>query len=154
MANPKEWGPLLWKILHTCCEGLGKNTKPLLQADEMNAFKQLLLKTGSVLPCVICRKHFHSYYLKNKKDINYIELKDYAKHYYYGLHEQVNIEKGIPPFGYENLVIYTIITRQELNELIKEFEKLFQKYVMYHFIHPNAIKDFLMSLRMLRVSML
>lgn len=150
MANPKEWGPLLWKILHISCEGLGRNTKSLLQADELNAFKNFLVKTGSVLPCVICRKHYSAYYMKNKRDIAYSELKEYAKHYFYELHEQVNKEKGIPPFAYENLGIYV---GADLNEVIKEFEKLFQKYVMYHFIHPNAVKDFLLTLRMLRVSM-
>ena len=154
MANPKEWGPIVWKIIHTCCEHLGRNTKPLLQTDEINAFKTFMSKTGSVLPCVICRKHYMAYYLKHKRAITYIELREYAQTYYYGLHEEVNKEKGVTPFEKKNLSIYATISGNELNELIKEFEKLFQKYVMYHFIHPNAVKDFLTSLRFLRASMI
>ena len=50
--------------------------------------------------------------------------------------------------------IYGSIHREEFNILIKEFEKLFQKYILYHFIHPNAVKDFLISLRTLRTSMM
>lgn len=154
MANPKEWGPLLWKIIHHCCEHLGKNTKPLLQADEMNAYKTFVLRIGTVLPCIVCRKHFSLYYVKHKKDVSYGELKMYAKQYFYDLHEEVNKEKGIASFGFENLSKYSAITKQELNELVKEFEKLFQKYILYHFIHPNAVKDFLSSLRFLRVAIM
>ena len=154
MANPVEWGPLLWKIIHHCCEHLGKHTKPLLQADEMNAYKMFVLRIGTVLPCVVCRKHFSSYYLKRKRDVTYAELKQYAKQYFYDLHEEVNKEKGIASYGFENLSIYRAITKQELNELVKEFEKLFQKYILYHFIHPNAVKDFLSSLRFLRVAIM
>ena len=45
MANPSEWGPLLWKILHICTENLGRNTYKLLQADEINAFQNFINKT-------------------------------------------------------------------------------------------------------------
>ena len=151
MANPKEWGPLLWKIIHHCCEHLGKNTKPLLQADEINAYKIFVLRVGTVLPCIVCRKHFSSFYVKRKKDVTYGELKMYAKQYFYDLHEEVNKEKNIAPFGFENLSKYSAITKQELNELVKEFEKLFQKYIIYHYTTTKALNEFLLSLRMLRV---
>ena len=151
MANPSEWGPLLWKIIHTCCENLGRNTHNLLQIDEINAFQNFINKTGTVLPCIVCRKHFNSYYLKHKKKITYDELKIYGRAYFYGLHEEVNKEKKIKGIEFLELEkIYGKIEREELSILIKEFEKLFQKYILYHFIHPNALKDFLASLRTLR----
>ena len=157
MANPKEWGPLVWKILHICCENLGKNTKSILQVDEINAFKIFLNKTGSVLPCVLCRKHYNKYYLlHNKKDILYKDLKVYAKQYFYDLHEEVNKDNNIVSYIiYDSLeTIYAQTTKQELNIIIKEFEQLFQKYILYHFIHVNAVKDFLVSVKQLRVSMM
>lgn len=154
MANPSEWGPLLWKIIHITCENLGRNTYNLLQIDELNAFQNFINKTGTVLPCVVCRKHYNAYYLKNKKKIVYNELKTYGKRYFYGLHEEVNNDNKVKGIEFIDLEkIYGHIEREELNILIKEFEKLFQKYILYHYIHPNAVKDFLATLRMLRSSM-
>jgi len=69
MADPNEWGPLFWKILHSIPENLGNNTNKILQNDEILYFKNFIRQIKTVLPCKICEKHYTEYYNKKKKDI-------------------------------------------------------------------------------------
>jgi hypothetical protein len=58
MADPKEWGPLLWKILHTISENLGNNINKVLQKDEILYFQNLLKQIKNIIPCKLCVKHY------------------------------------------------------------------------------------------------
>ena len=151
MANPKEWGPHIWKILHICSENLGKNTQPILQVDEIRAFNTFVNKLLYLLPCSICREHYNKYILKYKKDLIYDEFKIYGRDFFYKIHEDVNKRNGAASFPYESMNIYRSVTKKEFNEIIKEFEKLFQKYIMYHYTTTKALNEFMLSIRMLRV---
>ena len=64
MADPKEWGPTLWKILHIVSEQLGKNTNLVIQNDEMTYFKAFQRKVYFILPCKICRDNLKKNLLK------------------------------------------------------------------------------------------
>jgi hypothetical protein len=90
MANPKEWGPLVWKIIHTCIEHLGTNTNILLQNDELYAYNKFVNQIRYILPCKICKLHYTNYLFNHKKNVTYIELKDYAKEFFYNLHDTIN----------------------------------------------------------------
>jgi hypothetical protein len=151
MANSKEWGPYIWKILHTCCEHLGNNTSPILQLDEIHAYKKFINQIKFILPCKICKIHYSKHLLYHKKDIQYTELKVYAKEFFYNIHDSINKEKNISSIPFLSLeTIYGSVTKQELNNTIAEFDILFQKYKLFHFISSEAIRDFLKSVYTLR----
>ena len=82
MANPNEWGPILWKIVHICSVNLGKERNSLLQKDQINYYNNFTKQIGFILPCKVCRKHFYDYALKHKKSVEYDELKEYSIQYF------------------------------------------------------------------------
>jgi len=149
MADPNIWGPYLWKILHTISENLGKNTNKLLQIDELQNFQNILKQISNVLPCKLCTNHYKKYYFKNKKDIKYDELKDYAKKYFYNLHEEVNQDNHKESFHYDNLITYNS-SKEELQIIIKNLETLFKKYISINLLNGNNVREFFKTLIILR----
>ena len=69
MNDPKEWGPVFWKILHSVSERVGANPIKTLQADELQYYQNFLKQLANVLPCKLCLNHYTIYYKKhyNKK---------------------------------------------------------------------------------------
>jgi hypothetical protein len=153
MANPNEWGPILWKIVHICSVNLGKERNSLLQKDQINYYNNFTKQIGFILPCKVCRKHFYDYALKHKKTVEYDELKEYSIQYFLNLHNEVNKEKDKPIFTRDDYQIYTTYRTSDLNSSIKEFESLFKNYILYKYISSEALRDFLSSLQKLRSSM-
>jgi len=151
MADPKEWGPLLWKIIHTCCENLGKQTKQILQTDEKMYFIMFQRKLANIIPCKLCKVHYIQY-MKNIKDINnYNDFKTYGKEYYYNLHKEINEEKQITTINYDDLQnIYGIIKYNDMNILVKELNNLYLKYLTLRYIKIIDYNEFQRSLSMLR----
>ena len=153
MANPNEWGPILWKIVHICSVNLGKERNSLLQKDQINYYNNFTKQIGFILPCKVCRKHFYDYALKHKKTVEYDELKEYSIQYFLNLHNEVNKEKDKSIFTRDYYQIYTTYRTSDLNSSIKEFESLFKNYILYKYISSEALRDFLSSLQKLRSSM-
>jgi len=153
MANPNEWGPVLWKIVHICSVNLGKERNSLLQKDQINYYNNFTKQIGFILPCKVCRKHYYDYALKHKKSVEYDELKEYSIQYFLNLHNEVNKEKDKPIFTRDDYQIYTTYRTSDLNSSIKEFEQLFKNYILYKYISSEALRDFLSSLQKLRSSM-
>lgn len=150
MANPSEWGPILWKIIHTITVRLGNEKNHLLQKDELNYYNNFTKQIGYVLPCKLCKKHYYDYALKTKRTIEYYEMQEYAIDYFWNLHNEINEEKNKIPFTKEDFSIYLNITANELNTTIKEFDSLFKLYTLYHYISPEAVRDFKFALQRLR----
>ena len=153
MANPNEWGPILWKIVHICSVNLGKERNSLLQKDQINYYNNFTKQIGFILPCRVCRKHFYDYALKHKKSVEYDELIEYSIQYFLNLHNEVNKEKDKPIFTRDDYQIYTTYRTSDLNSSIKEFESLFKNYILYKYISSEVLRDFLLSLQKLRSSM-
>ena len=144
MANPKEWGPIVWNIIHICCEHLGTNTNNILQEDEINAYKKFINQIQFILPCKICKIHYKKYLVNHKKDIQYHELKQYAKEFFYNIHDSINKEKNSISIPFSSLELnYGTITKGEFNKILLNFNILFQKYNLYHFISSESVRDFL-----------
>lgn len=150
MANPSEWGPLLWKIIHTLSTKLGNQTNKILQNDELNYYNNFTKNVGILLPCKVCRKHYYDYALKNKKNVEYYELRDYSIKYYMNLHNEINSEKNKPLFTNEDFLVYSKIKINEFNSFIKELNTLLQNYVLYHYITADVVRNFNLSLQKLR----
>jgi hypothetical protein len=95
----------LWDILHGLAEKSGSNTNPLLQADEIRCWINLLNSVGNTLPCDICSKHYKEYILANPITISsYSEIKTYTKTWLWTLHNEINGGNEKPLLPYSDLV--------------------------------------------------
>lgn len=151
MADPKEWGSLLWKIIHTCCENLGKHSKTILQTDEKMYFNVFQKKLANIIPCKVCKLHYIQYMKNIKDNIEYNDFKKYGKEYYYNLHKEINIEKSVESLEYDDLKnIYGIIKYNDMNKLVKELNNLFLKYLILQYIKSSDYKEFQRCLSILR----
>lgn len=148
MADPKEWGSLLWKIIHSTCAHLGNNTNAILQRDELTYFKAFQRKLFYIIPCKICRTHYKEYMI-NIKDVKYDEIKEYSTNYYYNLHNKINSSNNKPLFKKEDLEIYNY-SKNEYNNLLTELNELYSKYIKLRYISFDELNDFNRILRILR----
>jgi Erv1 / Alr family len=94
-----SWGPLLWFILHTAAEHLGKQRPPINQVDEVQRWILLLKAVEGTMPCEKCRKHYAAW-LKKRPVAAFLPLRGQvlrveARKWLYDLHEEVNNENGI-----------------------------------------------------------
>jgi len=150
MADPKEWGSLLWKIIHICSENLGKHTKIILQKDEIMYYNQFQRKLANIIPCKVCKQHYKKYMI-HIKDVSYEEYKIYGKKYYYNLHKEINDEKQIDSIKYEDLDnIYGKINYKTMDGYVKQLNNLYLKYLNLNYINSIDYKEFQRSLSMLR----
>jgi len=149
MADPKEWGPTLWKIIHIVSEQLGKNTNIIMQKDEMTYYKAFQRKVYYILPCKICRIHYKEY-MKNIKDIEYADFKKHSKIFYLNLHNELNIRNSSNQFTFEELDTYKQYTKDDLNKILTEFTTLYRKYTNLKYITYDEFKDFNRILILLR----
>lgn len=149
MADPKEWGPVVWKILHIVTEQLGKNTIPVMQNDEMTYYKAFQRKVYYILPCKLCRQHYKDYY-KNIRDVDYGKFKETSKIFFLNLHNDVNIRNSAKQFTFDDLNIYTQYSKNDLDIIMNEFTTLYRKYTNLHYIAFDELKDFNRILTLLR----
>ena len=149
MADPKEWGPVVWKILHIVTEQLGKNTIPVMQNDEMTYYKAFQRKVYYILPCKLCRQHYKDYY-KNIRDVDYGKFKETSKIFFLNLHNDVNIRNSAKQFTFDELNIYTQYSKNDLDIIMNEFTTLYRKYTNLHYIAFDELKDFNRILTLLR----
>jgi len=153
MANPNEWGPILWKIIHICSVHLGDEKNALLQKDQINYYNNFTKQIGILLPCKVCRKHYYDYALKHKKSVEYYDLKEYSINYFFNLHNEINKEKDKVLFTKDDFFLaYSNYKSNNLTSCIKELESLFKTYILYKYISVDALRDFLLSLQKLRTS--
>ena len=66
--NTSEWGPALWRILHTFAERVGKNRgvnvaegDHIWHRQEYQLWNELLTMLGEAMPCSSCQSHYSAY---------------------------------------------------------------------------------------------
>lgn len=152
MADPNQWGSLVWKILHIQSIYLGNQTIQMLQKDELLLFHKLLNQVYFILPCKACKKHYSEYNSRHHpKDIDYKDINMFITNYFYDLHNIVNEKNNKPLFKKEDLSIYTKYTREQYTQLIKQFTHLFKKiYAIHYYVSIDAVNDFLITINKIR----
>jgi len=112
--SSKPWGPPLWKLLHGIAECLGNQPVPMLATDEAHEIVFLLRDVEKVMPCQLCRNHYHQWRKEHPlEDIDKLRgymLKTGVRQWLYDLHENVNRSKGIE----------SGITLEQIPELYKD----------------------------------
>jgi hypothetical protein len=96
MASNSEWGPPLWRILHTLAERVGGQQNKILSDDEERRWSQVLVGAEASMPCKLCRRH----YKERRKGLSLAgvhgpHLRDVSRQWLWTLHEEVNKERGI-----------------------------------------------------------
>jgi hypothetical protein len=148
------WGPLLWRILHTAAEHLGKPRPALLQTDEVNRWMFVLKAVENTMPCALCRSHYKVWLKKNpvtqftrlRGDV----LKETARKWLYDLHENVNegrkVASGIQleqlPALYSSLAGY--------QEVIDKFISLIRENIQHGHVNMEGFLQFRTHLHYLR----
>jgi len=152
MADPNQWGSLVWKILHIQSEHLGKQTIQMLKNDERVLINKFLKQINYILPCLTCKKHYNDYYTNNSSNsIEYNDINTFLINYFYNLHNSVNERNNKILFAIEDLIIYKQYKKQEYSTLLKEFEHLFKNvYAIHYYISIDAVNDFLITIRKIR----
>lgn len=96
MVSNSEWGPPLWRILHTLAEKIGGQTHKLLIADEERLWEQLLVQLETVLPCSLCKKHYRERRKGFSLDgLHGQRLREESRRWLWTLHETVNKEREV-----------------------------------------------------------
>lgn len=96
----EEWGPLVWRILHTFAERGGRQTNNITQGDEQRAWPLFIKTLPPVIPCPFCRDHLEDYLKKNPFQLppDYTSWNEFLQTYFYDLHESVNVRLGKPSY--------------------------------------------------------
>ena len=58
---PAIWGPSLWTLLHGGVEKMGRTTNPAILADQRREFLWILHFVEFIMPCPVCRSHYHEW---------------------------------------------------------------------------------------------
>lgn len=97
-ARKEIWGPVLWKILHTSAECLGKQTIPMLIKDERQFMINVLVSMEFMLPCLACQKHYREW--RRSHPLDGVSGAEAFQKWIWGLHNAVNMgaKKGAIPF--------------------------------------------------------
>ena len=149
-----EWGPPLWRILHTLAEHLGRHTAPLLIADERRACLQFLKAVEAVLPCEKCKKHYRAWRLKNSPEKFGIgeELRLAVRKWLWALHSEINRENGVQtePALDEMPALFGKYGKADMMTDVRLVYSMFEKGVIVRTVHPIALAVFKSSFELLR----
>ena len=99
MVQNSEWGPPLWRALHTLAERIGRQSSPLLAADEGRAWIHVLRGVELIMPCPMCRKHFREWRIANPIDVLMGGGSLASRMWLWNLHEDVNGRREVPAGG-------------------------------------------------------
>lgn len=100
IADPAEWGPILWKYLHCLAEKIGNTGNKIVDTDQANYFEQMLQQLPLIIPCQECQQHTAAYISSNHiptlKGLYGEDLRNSARTWLFNFHNSVRQQKGQP----------------------------------------------------------
>ena len=130
-ADPSEWGPLVWRLLHLLATKVGRSNNHMICMEQDNLLYALVQRIASVLPCSQCQGHSNSYISANPiptpSFMNASHYSGIIQTWLFTFHNAVRQRLGQP---------ITVATIQECNALYSvpfdpELIKKFEPYVVY-----------------------
>jgi hypothetical protein len=79
---------------------MGNQINELYQKDESSAWYQIMLRTGGILPCPDCKKHYANWLSEKKINLvlylkmSYNNQAEFVRHWFFDLHNNVNIRNN------------------------------------------------------------
>lgn len=152
MTQITDWGPPMWKLLHSCAERAGNSVVPL---DEARAWVAVLKLTGGALPCATCREHYKQWRLANPiEDFLTMQgeaLRGALRLWLWRLHEAVNGRRDeVLHYPYEELDKYGEVTTAEVNQTLRTLHQVFEKAVLYRQVNASYVVDWKRAVTLLR----
>jgi hypothetical protein len=149
-----EWGPPLWRVLHTIAEHLGRQPVPSLSVDERRACLNFLHSIESVLPCEKCKKHYKAWRQKNPPHVfgQGAEFRDAVRTWLWALHSEINEENGVTtePALIEMPSLYGKYNKVEFAADVRLVYSIFEKGIILRTVHPIGLAVFKSSFGILR----
>lgn len=116
----EEWGPLLWKLLHGLAERAGKIITPVYAEEERHHWSHFFKMTSDIIPCHVCKEHFQIYLKEHPVDsikkMPTNQIRPYVRHWFWEVHEWVNMTLNKPSFpeanleaAYANIALRTVL---------------------------------------------
>jgi len=153
MAQIAEWGPPMWKLLHSMAERAGQS---VLALDEKRAWITLLRVTEGVIPCAMCREHYRDWrrthpleeFLGSHGEF----FRDRVREWLWGLHDDVNARREGPVerLPLEGLQKYREISSKEIQDTLQSIIKILNKAVMHRQINASFLAEWRKAIALLR----
>lgn len=149
-----EWGPLIWRILHTLAERAGKQSNEIIRADEKRAWLLFVKNLVAILPCEECRAHATAYMKETpfEPPESYPAWNLYIRTYFYTFHESVNTRLGKPSFEFSTLA-ETYKSTANLTQWTQDLSKLMMSAMKLNGMHMGSWQTWQNNLRMLKAAM-
>jgi hypothetical protein len=100
LTEPTEWGPILWKYLHTLAEKCGTSNNQITDADQAKCLEIMLGTLPLVVPCTECQGHAAAYLSANPlpsfTELRGDALRSQAREWLFRFHNHVRSTKGQP----------------------------------------------------------
>lgn len=130
LGSRSTWGPLFWKVLHTCSECVGYQTDHILSSDEAEAWIALLKAQQGVMPCAVCRQHYgewlRTHRVERLRDIHGFVRYEWLQKQLWDLHESVNKRADPPTNGKVTLKdLPALYPRSNLHKELYELGRMF-----------------------------
>lgn len=98
IADPEDWGPILWKYLHCLTEKLGTTGNKIVDTDQANYMENIINNLHFILPCTECQEHTASYIathpLPSLKGLYGESLKTTVRSWLFNFHNNVRSRKN------------------------------------------------------------
>jgi hypothetical protein len=100
VPDPEEWGPILWKYLHSLAEKIGKTGNTIVDTDQAHYMEMLLNNLHLILPCPECQTHASAYItttpLPSLRGLYGENLRSTVRNWLFTFHNHVRNMKGQP----------------------------------------------------------
>jgi len=127
--DPVEWGPILWKYLHSISERIGQSGSDSIDFDEATYFENMIQLLPKILPCQECQNHARTYLqeenpLPSLHDKKGSTLRNTARQWLFDFHNAVRQKKGQPIIvntleEYSTLYTTSFISQAEYSKFIE-----------------------------------
>jgi len=98
IADPLQWGPILWKYLHGLAEKIGISGNSIVSTDQANYIETIITTLHLIIPCTDCQAHTASYISLNPfpslKGLQGDQLRITVRNWLFNFHNNVRSSKG------------------------------------------------------------
>jgi hypothetical protein len=148
----ENWGPHLWRVLHTLAHQAGEFRTPLQENDEAQTWNHFLKHLPDIMPCPLCRNHYTDYMRRKSPSIllqvRGIHRKEWLEDCFWSLHNEVNKENGKDIFKKEDLNQYTNV--EQFKESYAYIQRMVKHGTELSSLRLMAVKDTMRMLELLR----
>jgi len=136
-------------------ERLGKQTSTILINDELRAWVNFLKAVEFTIPCQKCRLHYRNWRIGHKVEkfltASTMTIRDEARLWVWGLHTEVNEERGVPNIPISELeAIYEKRSQYDITRDAEECITVFQNAVQQSLLPADGFRNFKFTLSKLR----